>query len=73
MKSKPVLITITNNDVHAKLKEILPNYKMSFSDFCNEMSAHFVDAVENNNGNLNLILEEPKDAIQKKKTEVEQQ
>ena len=64
--SEKVLISLNNVEAYKKIREILPDYKLSFSEFVDEMNQHFVDAIENNNGNLELQMQKPEDAIKRK-------
>lgn len=65
-QSEKVLITLNDVEAYKKIRKILPDYKLTYSEFCDEMNGHFIDAVENNSGLLELEMRKPEDAIQKK-------
>ena len=63
--SEKVLVSLNNVEAYKKIREILPDYKLTYSEFCDEMNEHFIDAIENNDGHLDLQMQKPENAIKK--------
>jgi len=65
-KKEKVLLTLIEVNSYNKIKAMLPDYKMSFSEFVDQMNVAFIDAVENNNGHFDLEITKPNNAINKR-------
>lgn len=66
VKKEKVFITLKETGAYEKIKTMLPDYKMTFSEFVDQMNEDFVDAVENHNGHFDLQINKPTNAINKR-------